>query len=125
MVQDGGVVVYKLCQKVRLNADSPESVKITNIYLHEPDFHALSVTSATIVSKSRWTFSWNGSEFAIDEFKGRHAGLVLAERELDVDEPRVSGPSFAVAEVTDDNEYSGGWLSTASNAELERVIGRS
>lgn len=125
MVQDGDVVVYKLCQKVRVNADSPESVMITNIYLHEPDFHALSVTSAAIVSKSRWTLSVDGTNFAIDEFKGRHAGLVLAERELGVDEPRVIGPSFAVAEVTDDNEYSGGWLSTASAADLHRVMGRT
>jgi CYTH domain-containing protein len=85
MVQDGDDVVYKLCQKVRVNVDSPESVKITNIYLHEPDFHALSVTSASIISKSRWTLSCDGVDFAVDEFKGRHAGLVLAELELGVD----------------------------------------
>ena len=123
MVQQNDDVVYKLCQKVRLNVDSPELVKITNIYLHERDFLALSVTPATIISKSRWSLTSDGEEFAIDEFKGRHAGLVLAEKELQADEPRVSGPTFAVAEVTDNNEYSGGWLATASAADLQRVIG--
>jgi adenylate cyclase len=124
MVQDRGEITYKLCQKVRLDADSPELVKITNIYLSEQDFRALSVTPASIISKSRWSFVSDGSHFAIDEFKGRHAGLVLAEVELDADEPRVSGPSCAVADVTDDNEYSGGWLATASGDELLRVIAR-
>jgi CYTH domain-containing protein len=124
MVQDHENVLYKLCQKVRVAADSPEVVKITNIYLSEQDFHALSVTSASIISKSRWSFVSDGSKFAIDEFKGRHSGLVLAEKELGVDEPRVSRPAFAVVEVTDDNEYSGGWLATASGAELRRVLSR-
>jgi CYTH domain-containing protein len=124
MVQEHDVVVYKLCQKVRLDDDSPESVKITNIYLSAGDFHALSVTSASIISKSRWSLTHDGLHFGVDEFKGRHAGLVLAERELDADEPRVSRPSFAAAEVTDDNEYSGGWLATASVTDLHRVISR-
>ena len=124
MIQQRDEIVYKLCQKVRLNADSPESVKITNIYLHERDFRALSVTPAAIVSKSRWSLTSDGTDFAVDEFKGRHAGLILAERELRADEPRVSGPSFALAEVTDDTEYSGGWLATATAADLLRVIGR-
>jgi CYTH domain-containing protein len=125
MVQSDDGIVYKLCQKVRLNADSPELVKVTNIYLHETDFHALSVTPATIISKSRWSLTSDGADFAIDEFKGRHAGLVLAERELPADEPRARGPEFAVVEVTDNSEYSGGWLAAASAADLLRVIRRT
>jgi len=124
MVQHDDDIVYKLCQKVRLDEDSPEMVKITNIYLHERDFHALSVTPAAIISKSRWSLTSDGADFAIDEFKGRHAGLVLAEKELPADEPRTQGPEFALAEVTDDDEYTGGWLATASATDLRRVIGR-
>jgi hypothetical protein len=123
MIQYHDDIVYKLCQKVRLDADSPELVKITNIYLHERDFHALSVTPAAIISKSRWSLPSDGTDFAIDEFKGRHAGLVLAEKELHADEPRANEPPLALAEVTNDNEYSGGWLATASAADLLRVIG--
>ena len=33
MIQNRSEVVYKLCQKVRLDEDNPELVKITNICL--------------------------------------------------------------------------------------------
>jgi len=55
MIQNRSEVVYKLCQKVRLDEDNPELVKITNIYLSESEFQVLSVTRASIISKSRWT----------------------------------------------------------------------
>lgn len=122
MIQEGDEVVYKLCQKVRRHSNDPELVMITNIYLGEREFHALSVTPASIVSKSRWTLTSNGVHYAIDEFKGRHSGLVLAEIELREDDPRTSGPEFAIAEVTNAEEYSGGWLATASAAELSEFI---
>jgi CYTH domain-containing protein len=124
IVQSDVDVVYKLCQKVRLNDDDPELVKITNVYLNEAEFHALSVTPAAIISKSRWDVSSNGLRFAVDEFKGRHSGLVLAEIELRDNEPRTSGPEYAVVEVTDANEYSGGWLASATESELRRVLNR-
>lgn len=124
VIQDGDEVVYKLCQKVRVSRDDPALVKITNIYLSSEEFHVLSVTPSSIVAKSRWTATWNGVDYAVDEFKGRHAGLVLAELEIREGEPRSSGPEFALAEVTHVNEYSGGWLATASDYDLSRVIAR-
>ena len=122
MIQDSDGVVYKLGQKVRRNSDDPELVMITTIYLSEGEFHALSVTPASIVAKSRWSLTFHGVLYAIDEFKGRHTGLVLAEVELGEDEPRTSGPDFAIAEVTNEEHYSGGWLATASVAELSEFI---
>jgi CYTH domain-containing protein len=122
IIQEGNEVVYKLGQKVRLDSEDPEFVKITNVYLSEGDFHALSVIPASIVSKSRWSFRSNDVSYAVDEFKGRHAGLVLAEVELGEGDPRVPGPEGALSEVTNTNEYSGGWLATASPADLLRVI---
>ena len=50
--------------------------------------------------------------------------LVLAEVELGSDEPRRTAPDFAIAEVTDDEEYSGGRLASASDADLLRIIPR-
>jgi CYTH domain-containing protein len=122
MIQDGDDIVYKLCQKIRLDGDDPEWVKITNIYVSDSEFHALSVTPASIIAKSRWTLTAHDVTYAIDEFKGRHSGLVLAEVELRDDDPRVGGPEFALADVTSDNEYSGGWLASASATDLLRVI---
>jgi CYTH domain-containing protein len=122
MIQNRDETVYKLCQKVRLEHAKPELARITNIYLSTDEFQILSVTSSSILSKSRWTSVLDDVRYAIDEFKGRHAGLVLAERELRDDESRCRGPQLAVAEVTDVNEYSGGWLATASDRDLLRVI---
>ena len=124
MIQDHDVVTYKLGQKVRVDERSPEIVKMTNIYLSESEFHALSVTPAAIIAKSRWRATSNGVDYAIDEFKGRHAGLILAEIELEENASRVGGPECAVAEVTDDNEYSGGWLASASKDDLQRILHR-
>jgi len=125
MIQSHDGVLYKLGQKVRLNSADPESVKITTIYLSESEFRALSVTPAAIVSKSRWDATSNGGCFAVDEFKGRHSGLVLAEIELRDDQSRMSGPENALAEVTNVNEYSGGWLATATSADLRRILDRA
>ena len=122
MIQSRDEVVYKLGQKIRLNGEDPEMVKTTNIYLSESEFRALSVTPASIISKSRWDVTLQGVRFAVDEFKGRHSGLVLAEIELREDEPRVCGPEYAVAEVTNANEYSGGWLAAATGTDLRRIL---
>ena len=124
MMQDRDVVLYKLGQKIRVDENSPELVKITSIYLSESEFHVLSVTPAAIISKSRWNATSDGIDYAVDEFKGRHSGLVLAEIERGENEPRGSGPAFAAAEVTDDNAYSGGWLASASTEDLRRIIPR-
>lgn len=47
---------------------------------------------------------------SVDEFKGELAGLILAEAEFENDEALASFaiPPFAVREVTDDPEYTGG-----------------
>jgi len=123
-VEESHGVVYKLTQKVRTDVDSPETVKITNIYLDESDYLVLSIVPASIVSKSRWTVVSRGVSYAVDEFKGRHSGLVLAEIELRSDEPRLEGPDFALVEVTNDDEYSGGRLASASDTDLLRIIAR-
>jgi CYTH domain-containing protein len=125
MIEEGDQAVYKLCQKVRVNQGDPRLVKITNIYLSTSEFDQLSVTPASIVAKNRWTLNAGGVTYAIDEFKGRHAGLILAEVELDEHAPLVAKPSFAIAEVSDDDEYSGGWLAEAAETDIRRVIGRS
>ncbi len=122
LIEDRAGVQYKLCQKVRLDDHDPASVMITNIYLGEAEFLALSVTPASIISKSRWSLTSNGVQYAVDEFKGRHAGLVLAEVELGERDPLVGAPDFAAAEVTHDERYSGGWLATASNDDLRKVV---
>jgi CYTH domain-containing protein len=124
MVESSDGVVYKLAQKVRTDVGSPELVKITNIYLDESDFRALAAVPASIVAKSRWTVESDGVSYAVDEFKGRHSGLALAEIEVGPDQPRHEVPDFALVEVTNDDEFSGGSLARASDADLRRIIPR-
>lgn len=123
-VEDSHGISYKLTQKVRTDVHSPELVKITNIYLDENEFRVLSAVPASTVSKSRWTLVSGGASYAVDEFKGRHSGLVLAEIELRSDEPLLNGPDGAIVEVTNDDEYSGGRLASAFDADLLRIIPR-
>lgn len=122
MVEEPEGAVYKVSQKVRVTGDDPERVKITNTYLTANEFDLLSILPSTIISKNRWTVSSGGLEYAVDEFNARHEGLVLAERELGDDEDRLVVPEFAAIEVTNNNEYSGGWLSNASDADIHRLI---
>jgi len=122
MVEEPDGAVYKLSQKVRATVDNPELVKITNTYLTANEFDLLCILPCSIIAKNRWSLTSEGHEFAVDEFRGRHFGLVLAEREFGEDEARLAVPEFAVVEVTQDNQYSGGWLSTATDAEIHRLI---
>jgi CYTH domain-containing protein len=118
----GPEVVFKLGQKVRPVAESPEVVHLTNMYLSEAEHATLVGLGGAELHKTRWHGMHAGRRMAVDEFHGHLAGLVLAEVELEVDEPRLAMPSFALAEVTDDDRYSGGSLaaSPTSPASPER-----
>jgi CYTH domain-containing protein len=122
-IQSDSETIFKLCQKVRVHDGDPELVKITNLYISLDEYKkVLSLPSARIV-KSRYNLTRAGSVYAIDQFHGRHAGLVLAETELKEFEPNLGIPTFARSEVTNDDRYSGGSLAFASDEELRQVIG--
>jgi CYTH domain-containing protein len=122
-IQSDSETIFKLCQKVRVNDGDPELVKITNMYLSLDEYErVLSLPSAPIV-KTRRNLTRAGSVFAIDQFHGRHAGLVLAETELKEFDPNLDIPAFARSEVTNDDRFSGGNLAFASDEVLRQVIG--
>ncbi len=122
-IHSNSETLYKLCQKVRVDSSSSERVKITNLYISLEEYKLmLSLPTATIL-KTRRSFSYGGAKYAVDEFHGRHDGLVLAERELDESEPRQETPDFARREVTLDDKYSGGLLAFASDHELRSLFG--
>ncbi|MEY2467506.1 MAG: hypothetical protein QOF21_204 [Actinomycetota bacterium] len=105
-----GEVVFKLGQKVRVG-ESPERVRLTNIYLSAAEYAVFEHLEASVLRKRRWHLSHDGREYAIDEFPALQ--LVVAEVELDSDEPRLPMPPFADADVTDDDRYSGGALASS------------
>jgi CYTH domain-containing protein len=109
-MQSGQETVRKLCQKVRVRGDSPEVVKLTNLYLSEEEYSAFLILDALELSKTRWVSNLAGHKLSADAFHGVLEGLVLAEEELGEGVERLDPPPSAAADVTDDDRFSGGAL---------------
>jgi adenylate cyclase len=58
------------------------------------------------VTKTRYYLEHAGTSWAVDVFDGVHAGLVVAEVELDSPDETVDVPPWCGAEVTTDPRYS-------------------
>lgn len=121
-MQAGEDVVLKLAQKVRPQPQSPELVKLTNMYLTQREYDTIARLGGAELRKTRWRMLVEGRRGAVDRFEGRLEGLVLVEVELDPDEPRLPRPAFAGADVTDDDRFSGGYLAHAAADEVERLL---
>jgi CYTH domain-containing protein len=121
-IQSDSETIFKLCQKIRLDEGDPERIKITNFYISAEEYNQMLALPTLRIVKTRRTLSHADAVYAIDQFPGRHSGLVLAERELSVSEPSHDVPVFASFEVTGDNRYSGGCLAFASDEELRQLI---
>jgi CYTH domain-containing protein len=125
--KSGKDVVWKFGQKVRERNELPELVRLTNIYLSEQEYLALINLDARSLSKTRWHWDFSGRSMAADDFHGPLAGLVLAEVELGLDDDRLALPPGAIADVTDDDRFSGGALASLSEQGVEdfmRVVAR-
>lgn len=57
------------------------------------------------IEKTRYLVDFSGHTWEVDEFHGRHEGLVIAEVELDDEDEQVSRPPFVGREVTGDASY--------------------
>ena len=114
--------IFKLCQKIRVDEGHPERVKITNFYISFDEYNQLLLLPSSRIVKTRHDFFHIDVVYAIDQFNGRHAGLILAEMELSEWAQGHETPEFARSEVTRDNRYSGGWLAFASDEELLQLV---
>ena len=68
------------------------------------------------IDKTRYLVDWQGRTWEVDEFHGRHEGLVLAEVELPAADADVELPPFVGMEVTGDPAYYNSTLSAAHNS---------
>ena len=66
-----------------------------------------------VIEKRRHLVPHRGLVWEVDVFLGRHAGLVIAEVELDDENQAVPLPDWAGAEVTQDDRYNNASLSRA------------
>lgn len=116
----------KFTQKYALKPDDLSSTVITNTYLNALEADTLSVFEGNEIRKNRYQFEFEGKTYGIDMFLGDLFGLVLAEVSFDSDEEMkaFTPPPFVLAEVTNNDLFTGGRLSQLTFAEIRPEITR-
>jgi len=120
----GRTPVHKLGQKVRLDPAHPSTVKHTTLYLDDAETAVLLTHPADAVTKTRTLQPWQGLTVAVDVFAGPLTGLVLAEVDLGENGVLpVAGPPLPwLAEVTDDERFTGGHLARTPACHLTDLL---
>ena len=117
-----GRSVHKLTQKVRTVESDPTEVLITNTYLSEGEYARLSALPGLMVVKTRSVVVTASHHFVVDDFQGRLQGLRLAEVEVqDLAEP-LDLPPWLGAEVSGDDQFSGGQLAVTDEVRLTELL---
>jgi CYTH domain-containing protein len=113
--------VVKFTQKFAPDRNDLSRTTITNTYLNPIEADSLAIFEANEIRKNRYHFEFEGRQFSVDMFLGDLFGLVLAEVSFDNDDEleNFSPPPFALAEVTNNEVFSGGRLSQLSFADLQ------
>src|SRR5262245_58827782 len=116
--------IVKFTQKFAPNPQDLSRTLITNTYLNALEADLLSVFEANEIRTNRYHYSFEGRRFAIDMFLGDLFGLVLAEVSFESDEEldSFSPPTFALADVTNNELFTGGKLSQITFAEVRDEI---
>jgi CYTH domain-containing protein len=119
--------IVKFTQKFAPNPDDLSRTIITNTYLSAIEAETLSMFDANEIRKNRYKFEFEARTFSIDMFLGDLFGLVLAETGFDSDDEldKFAVPMFAVADVTNNELFTGGRLSELTFADIQREIERS
>jgi len=118
----------KLTQKVAPNPADFSRTIITNIYLNALEAETLAVfDAANEIRKNRYSFEFDGRRFSVDMFLGDLFGLVLAEASFATDEELDSfaKPAFAVADVTDNELFTGGKLCQLTFPDIREEVIKS
>jgi len=116
--------VVKFTQKFAPNPDDLSRTIITNLYLNATEAGTLSIFEANEIRKNRYYYEFAGRQFSFDMFIGDLFGLVLAETSCETDDELDSliTPSFALADVTNIELFSGGKLSELKYEGVRKEI---
>jgi CYTH domain-containing protein len=119
--------IVKFTQKFAPNPEDLARTVITNTYLNAIEAETLAVFEANEIRKNRYPFEFEGRRFSIDMFLGDLFGLVLAEVSFATDEEVDSFPKppFALAEVTNNELFSGGRLSELTFEDIRNEVVRN
>jgi CYTH domain-containing protein len=114
----------KFTQKFAPNPEDLSRTLVTNTYLNALEAEMLSVFDSNEIRKNRYPFEYEGRKFSIDMFLGDLFGLVLAEVSFDTDEELDSypRPPFAIADVTNNELFTGGRLSESTFEKIREEI---
>ena len=113
--------VVKFTQKFAPDPSDLSRTMITNTYLNPIEADTLAIFEANEIRKNRYHFEFEGRQFSVDMFLGDLFGLLLAEVSFDNDDEleNFSLPPFALADVTNNELFTGGSLSQLSFADLK------
>jgi CYTH domain-containing protein len=114
----------KFTQKFAPDPSDLSRTIVTNTYLNALEAEVLSIFNSNEIRKNRYQFKFEGREFAVDMFLGDLFGLVLAEVSFETDEEleNFAQPPFALADVTNDELFSGGKLCELAFNEVRKEI---
>ena len=118
--------VYKLGHKVRPDPTDPGLVLHTSFYLSPGEYEVLAALPGDELRKTRRrVVAECGSPMSVDEFHDALEGLVTAEVDLgapDLLDATFRVPGYCVAEVTDDERFTGGRLAATDRATLQQLL---
>lgn len=119
--------IVKFTQKFAPNPEDLSRTVITNIYLNAIEAETLAIFAANEIRKNRYPFEFASRKFSIDMFLGDLFGLVLAEVSFESDEDVDSFelPPFALADVTNNEIFSGGRLSELTFEDIRNEVARN
>ena len=117
----------KFTQKFAPDPNDLSRTFITNTYLNALEAEVLSIFNSNEIRKNRYYFEYERQKFSVDMFLGDLFGLVLAEVSFDddVELDAYSTPPFALAEVTNNELFSGGKLCELTFSDVREEIRRA
>ena len=117
----------KFTQKFAPDPQDFSRTIITNTYLNALEAETLSMFDANEIRKNRYHFECEGRKFSVDMFLGDLFGLVLAEVGFETDEELDSftKPPFAIADVTNNELFTGGRLCELTFEDIRDEIAKS
>lgn len=128
-------VTFKLGQKLRVHPHETRVIFHTSLYLSEAEYGLLVSTLPTHrLEKRRLRFhertlpvsvdQFRGPLVNIDQFQGPLDGLVMAELDFGphVDPTSFPMPTFALAEVTDDERFTGARLALTTSSQAKALL---
>lgn len=118
-------VVFKFAQKLRVQPHDTRVILHTNFYLSEAEYVLLASTlTSHHLAKRRFRLHGGTIPMAIDQFQEHLEGLVIAEVDFgpNGDPSSFTMPSFALAEVTDDERFTGARLAVTTRPQLQTLL---